>query len=123
MRLQTLLPILLSLSVLAGCTTTATDFGPVSDRRVVGPTDYTVDWDLPETGQYWLPRETEGDIMMASRACEAALNSFVYHHLPRPPQYSYLGFRFGEGVTEDQKACVTKRLKAVPALTVYSKKK
>lgn len=123
MRFQNLFPYLLSLSVLAGCTTTATDFGPMSDRRVVGPTGYTVDWDLPETGHYWLPRVAEDDIVTASRACEAALNSFVYHHWPRPPQYSYLGLRFGEGVTEDQKACVTDRLKSVPALTVYPKKK
>jgi hypothetical protein len=110
------------LTALAGCAATHADFGPMSDRRVFGPTDYTVDWDLPETGEYWLPPETEDDIMPASRACEAVLNSFVYHHLPRPPQYSYFGFRFSEEVTEAQKACVVERLKAVPALTIYSKK-
>jgi len=95
----------------------------MSDQRIIGPSGYTVDWDLPETDHYWLPEDTEDDIMPAANDCGATVEPFIYHHWPRPPQYSYTGFRFGHTATERQKSCVLSRLKAVPALTVYPKKK
>ena len=94
----------------------------MSDQRIAGPPDYTVDWDLPVTDHYWLPKDTEGDMMLAAKDCDATVEPFIYHHWPRPPQFSYSGFRFGENATEQQKSCVISRLRAVPALTVYSKK-
>jgi hypothetical protein len=95
----------------------------MSERRIAGPSGSTVDWDLPETDSYWIPKEAEKDVEPASLACEIDLNPFVYHHVPTPPQYSYIGFRFPPQAGEANKACVVARLKAVPALTVYPKKK
>ena len=94
----------------------------MSALRIKGPAGYTVDWDLPYTDYYWLPPTTENDMMPASRACEAKVEGFVYHHQPRPPQCSYFGFRFGSDATEDGKRCVLSRLNAVQALTTYAKK-
>jgi hypothetical protein len=108
---------------LAGCSTVDKDYGPMSSQRVSGPKGYTVDWDLPYTDYYWLPPETENDMVPASRACGATVVGFIYHHMPRPPQYSYSGFRFSPDATDEGKRCVLSRLKAVPALTTYAKKK
>ena len=93
------------------------------EHLVIGPKGYTVDWGLPLTGSYWVPEETKGYIKSSSQACNAPLNVFVYHHTPRPPWFSYLGFNFPHGATEQEKSCVVMRLKAVPALTVYLKRK
>ena len=123
MNLIKVMSILLLGIQVSGCAATPNDFGPFSDRRITGPANYTVDWDLPETGEFWLPKETEEDIMPAAQNCGAPVESFLYHHWPRPPQYSYFGFRFNPSATDDQKSCVVSRLRAVPALTVYPKKK
>lgn len=95
----------------------------MSENRVSGPEGYTVDWDLPYTDYYWVPPETKDDLMPASRACQTTVEGFIYHHMPRPPQFSYVGFRFGADATDSGKACVLSRLRAVPALTTYAKKK
>lgn len=94
-----------------------------AEHRIVGPKGYTVDWDLPETGTYWLPKESEDRIKTASSTCKAAVSVFVYHHLPRPPQYSYLGFKFEGPKDEAAKACLLRDLQAVPSLTVYPKRR
>lgn len=94
-----------------------------SEHVIVGPKGYTVDWGLPLTGDYWVPDETKGDIKAASEACNAPPSVFVYHHIPLPPWFSYLGLRFPGGTTEQQKSCVVSRIKAVPALTVYPKRR
>ena len=82
-----------------------------------------VDWDLPETGTYWLPKGSEDLIKAASSKCQAAVSFFVYHHLPRPPQYSYIGFEFEGPVDAAAKACLLKDLQAVPSLTIYPKRR
>lgn len=108
---------------LPACATTTGSKMIVSEHIIVGPKGYTVDWGLPLTGDYWVPDETKGDIKAASDACNAAPSVFVYHHIPRPPWFSYLGLRFPDGTTEQQKSCLVSRIKAVPALTVYPKKR
>ncbi|MFT4251957.1 MAG: hypothetical protein QM608_05700 [Caulobacter sp.] len=108
--------------VVSACAATGENLPPASERRIVGPEGYTVNWDLPETGAYWAPKAEEGGIRAASEACNAPLNVFVFHHLPRPPQFSYLGFRFEASVDDAARDCVVSRLKAVPSLTIYPKK-
>jgi hypothetical protein len=98
-------------------TATATEY------RVVGPENYTVDWDLPATGAYWVPKESENLIQAASKKCAAAVAMFVYHHTPRPPQYSYFGFSFDGAVDGAAQSCLIGELRAVPALTVYPKRR
>lgn len=115
--------VLLPIFALAGCATSQQNIGPLSERRVIGPAGYTVDWDLLETDYYWVPMANENDLKPTSDQCKAPLSVFVYHHLPRPPQYSYLGFRFPPEVDTLAKSCVLSRLKAVQGLTVYPKKK
>jgi len=50
------------------------------------------------------------------------LGVFIYYHLPRPPQYSYLGFRFEPAADAAARSCLVVRLKAVPSLTIYPKR-
>lgn len=95
----------------------------VSARRIIGPEGYNVNWDLPETNYYWLPAETEHETKIASDACNAPISVFVYHHVPRPPQFGYIGFRFEGVVDEVARTCLISRLKAVPALTIYPKRR
>lgn len=113
--------------VIAGLVTACAGTGdkapPPSERRIVGPKNYTVDWDLPETGTYWVPKEEERAMRAVSEACNAPLDVFVFHHVPRPPQFGYLGFRFEASVDDASRACVVSRLKAVPSLTIYPKKR
>jgi hypothetical protein len=94
-----------------------------TEYRIVGPKGYTIDWDLPETNTYWIPEKSEDLIKAASDKCKAAVSVFVYHHLPRPPQYSYLGFSFKEPVGEAAKACLVDELRAVRSLTIYPKRR
>lgn len=108
------------LSLLVGCSTSSAQ-NQISERRIIGPEGYTVDWDVPEKGTYWLPKETENETKVASEICGAKISVFVYHHIPRPPQYSYIGFRFIEANDDATKSCLIARLKAVPALHVYPK--
>lgn len=108
---------------LGGCISADIDYGPMSSRRLPGPASYTVDWDLPETGLFWVPKSTENDLKRAADGCNVALDTFLYYHYPRPPQYSYIGFRFFPGTSDIQKSCLVKAVGAVPALTVYPKKK
>ena len=109
----------LALASLASCSTVPVDYGPMSDRRIYAPEGYDVDWDLPETDAFWLPSETKDDILIASQSCGAAIQTFLYHHWPRPPQFSYIGFRFEPKTSQTAKDCVIGRVKAIPALTVY----
>ena len=91
----------------------------MSDRRIFAPEGYTVDWDLPETDTFWVPPDREHDILSASQACGGAVQTFLYHHWPRPPQYGYIGFRFEPEASPAARNCIIERVKAVPALTVY----
>lgn len=109
--------------MLPACATTTGSKIIASEHIIIGPKGYTVDWGLPLTGGYWIPVETKDDIKAASDACSARPSVFVYHHVPRPPWFSYLGLRFPDGTTEQQKSCLVSRIKAVPALTVYPKKR
>lgn len=108
---------------LPACATTTGSKRIASEHVIDGPKGYTVNWGLPLTGAYWVPNETKDDIKAASDTCNAPASVFVYHHIPRPPWFSYLGLRFPDGTTEQQKSCVVSRIKAVPALTVYPKKR
>lgn len=94
-----------------------------TERWIVGPKGYTVDWDLPETNTYWVPRVSDNLIQAVSEQCKAAVDVFVYHHLPRPPQYSYIGFKFADAVDDAAKLCLVDSLKAVPSMTVYPKRR
>lgn len=114
------LVVVAALGLLTGCVTSSAE-RQVSERRIIGPKGYTVDWDLPETGTYWLPMETENETKIATEACKANISVFIYHHLPRPPQFSYIGFRFEETTDDAARSCLIARLKAVPSLTIYSK--
>ncbi len=109
--------------MLPACATTTGSKIIASEHIIVGPKGYTVDWGLPLTENYWVSEETKDDIKEASDACNAPPSVFVYHHIPRPPWFSYLGLRFPNGTTEQQKSCLVSRLGAVPALTVYPKKR
>ena len=112
----------LAFVALAGCATVEPrNFS--SQHVIIGPKGYTVDWGLPETGYYWIPTETENDIKATFDACGAPPSVFVYHHIPRPPWFSYFGIRFEPGVDERARTCVVTRLKAVPSLTVYPKRR
>lgn len=115
--------IVLIFATLSACSTADGSKMIASEHSIIGPNGYTVDWGLPMNGYYWVPKETEGDIKAASDACQAPSSVFVYHHTPRPPWFSYLGLRFPDGTTEQQKSCVVSRIKAVPALTAYPKKR
>ena len=110
------------LGLLAGCVTSSVQH-QVSGRGIIGPAGYSVDWDVPETGTYWLPRETETETKNASEICKAGISVFVYHHIPRPPQFSYIGFRFEETADDAARSCLVARLKAVPSLTIYPKRR
>ena len=110
------------LGLLAGCVTSSVQH-QVSGRGIIGPAGYSVDWDVPETGTYWLPRETETETKNASEICKAGISVFVYHHIPRPPQFSYIGFRFEETADDAARSCLVGRLKAVPSLTIYPKRR
>ena len=116
------IPLAMVVGLMAAC---STPHSPelVSDRKIVGPETYTVDWDVPETGAYWVPKDRENDTATASDHCKAAISVFIYHHVPVPPQFSHIGFRF-EGVSNDAaRSCLIARLNAVPALTIYPKSK
>ena len=112
-----------ALIALSACATSNSASTAGSEHMIVGPKGYTVDWGLPETGDYWVPDDTQDDIKAASDACHAPPSVFVYHHIPRPPWFSYFGLHFDSGVEDAKKACVVARLKAVPALTVYPKRR
>ena len=109
----------MALAGLANCSTAPVDYGPMSERRIFGPKGYNVDWDLPETDAFWVPPETKDDILTASQSCGGAVQTFIYHHTPRPPQFSYIGFRFEAETSQAAKDCIIDRLKAIPALTIY----
>jgi hypothetical protein len=111
------------IATLPACATPTGSKMIASEHIILGPKGYTVDWGLPMTGDYWVPDETMGNIKAASDACNAPPSASVYHHIPRPPWFSYLGLHFPDGTTEQQKSCVVSRIKAVPALTVYPKKR
>lgn len=111
------------LATLSACATSTGSKIVASQHIIIGPKGYTVDWGLPETGSYWIPDETKEDIKAASITCSALPNVFIYHHMPRPPWFSYFGLNFVNGVTDQQKSCLVMRLKAVPALTIYPKRK
>jgi hypothetical protein len=111
------------LVMLPACATSERPKDTASAHIIIGPKGYTVDWGLPETGDYWVPNETADDIKAASGACKASPSVFVYHHIPRPPQFSDFGLHFAADTDEQQRACVVARLKAVPSLTVYPKRK
>ncbi len=93
-----------------------------TEHRIVGPKGYAVDWGLPETSTYWVPKDSEKSIKAVSERCKAAVNVFVYHHFPRPPQYSYIGFKFADAVDEAAKSCLVDSPKAVPSMTIYPKR-
>lgn len=110
------------LVMLSSCATLTESNIVASEHLIIGPKGYTVDWGIPVTDHYWIPNETEQDIKSATDACNAPPSVFVWHHIPRPPWFSALGLNFPVDVDEQQKSCVVARLKAVPALTVYSKR-
>jgi hypothetical protein len=112
-----------TLATLSACAASTEPDLVASKHMIIGPKGYSVDWGLPLTGSYWVPDETKDNIKSASDACNAPPSMFVYHHIPRPPWFSYMGLRFPDRVTDKQKSCVVMRLKAVPALTVYPKRK
>ncbi len=112
-----------TLATLSACAASTEPDIVASKHMIIGPKGYSVDWGLPLTGSYWVPDETKDNIKSASDACNAPPSMFVYHHIPRPPWFSYMGLRFPDRVTDKQKSCVVMRLKAVPALTVYPKRK
>lgn len=116
------LAMVMLVGVVTGCAAQQATIPVASDRRIVGPDDYTVDWDLPETGTYWVPKEEDDMIKVASETCKAQISVFVFHHIPRPPQYSYLGFRFDDAADDVARSCLISRLKAVPSLTIYPKR-
>lgn len=109
-------------ALLEGCVTSSSH-DRTSERRIIGPKGYTVDWDMPETGTYWLPAETENETKAASEFCKASISIFIYHHMPRPPQFSYIGFRFEQATNDAARSCLIAKLKAVPSLTIYPKKR
>jgi hypothetical protein len=115
-----IIPIFASLSA---CVTPTGSKMIASEHIILGPKGYTVDWGLPKTDSYWVPDETKDDIKAATDACNAPPSVFVFHHIPTPPSFSHLGLNFPDGVAEQQKSCVVVRLKAVPALTVYPKRR
>lgn len=113
----------LALIALSACATTDRPGYVASEHLIVGPKGYTIDWGLPYTGDYWVPKATQNDIKAASDACHAPPSVFVYHHIPRPPWFSYLGLHFSPDTDEQQKACVVTRIKAEPSLTIYPKRR
>jgi len=122
LRLSSSATVLIFATLSACATSTGLDIAS-SEHLIIGPKGYTVDWGLPKAESYWVPEENKGYIKSASESCNASPNVFVWHHIPRPPWFSYLGFNFPNGATEQQKSCVVRRLKAVQALTVYLKRK
>lgn len=111
------------LAVLGACTATSV-VSSDSGRSIHGPADYTVYWDLPETGQYWVPKGTDvARILETGEQCEAKLGGGISHHIPVPPAYDYFVFYFIGPVSDQAKACVIAQLNAVPRLTVYEKKR
>ncbi|MDT7534951.1 hypothetical protein OVY48_16175 [Sphingobium sp. SA2] len=122
MRSTTCLVFIVMLGLLAGCATSSAQH-QFSERGITGPEGYTVDWDVPETGTYWLPKETENETKIASEICKANISVFIYHHMPRPPQFSYIGFRFDEATDDAARSCLIARLKAVPSLTMHPKRR
>ena len=95
-----------------------------TSRRIDGPADYSVFWDEPETGVYWVPKGTPiAKIIEAGKACGATVDGGVSHHIPVPPQYDVSVFHFVGPTLDVAKQCVMARVEAVPALTVYPKKK
>jgi hypothetical protein len=117
------LELTLILAGLSACGTATTE--PLgSSYRIEGPPDYTVYWDLPVTDRYWLPKGTSAaQVVEAGKQCGATVDGGMWHHIPVPPEYDWFGFYFVGTVSDAAKACVITRLKAVPALTVYPKKR
>jgi len=116
------LAIVMLVGVVTGCAAQQATIPVASDRRIVGPNDYTVDWDLPETGDYWIPKEEADMINVASEICKAPITVVVFHHVPHPPQFSAASIRFGGDADDVARSCLIGRLKAVPSLTVYPKR-
>lgn len=75
----TIFAMMLPAATVTACATQHVKVPADSGRRVIGPKGYTVDWDLPETGTYWVPKEREGAIKAASEACNAPIGVFIYH--------------------------------------------
>jgi hypothetical protein len=76
---------LLLIGTLLGACTTVEPV-PASDRRIYGPADYTVFWDLPERDFYWVPKGTEwSEIFEAAGGCGAELETGLSWHNPLPP--------------------------------------
>lgn len=122
MRLKTVSAAVVLAALLAcrGPSTASLD----TSRRIDGPSDYTVYWDLPETDRYWVPKGTEvARIVEIGKQCEAKIDGGISHHILVPPAYDYFVFHFIGPVSDAAKGCVTARLKAIPVLTVYEKKR
>src|SRR5687768_11862409 len=94
MRRTVYIALVALVGIIAGCATSRAPAPVASEHRIIGPKGYTVDWDLPKTDTFWIPKETADGIKVASESCNAAISVFMYHHTPTPPQYSWVGFRF-----------------------------
>jgi hypothetical protein len=107
---------------IAACSTSSTSKLVASEHLIIGPKGYTVDWGLPETGDYWLPPERENDIKAASDACGAlhACSSIITHRDRLGSATSGCISTLG---SMNKKKCVLARLEAVPALTIYPQAK
>ena len=106
--------VLLACLTLAGC----------SSNDTYPPDGVEYYWDQPGTGWFWVPKDTvPSTVIRIAEDCGAKTDGAVANHGIVPPGYDYGVFKFLDPSPEPARRCTVERLGAVPALTVYEKRR